>query len=446
MSAGTHPRGLHRLYLAEGATGTFFQTRLMLANAAASNAVRAVVSFLRPGQQPVRTIVALSGRVRHTLSPSAYTGLEAAEFSTVVETDHPIAADRTMTWDGTGYGAHTETAAPETSTTWYLAEGSTVIDFDLFYLLQNPQSTPVDATVRYLRPSGPPIVKPITLPPNSRTTIYVNDADPALVDTDVSGVIEASAPIVVERAMYASRGGRFFTLGTGAKGVTAPATEWFLAEGATGTFFDTYVLIANPSMNAANVEVRFMKPDGSVVTQTHGIAAQSRFSIYVDSVAGLENNAVATTVTSLNAVPIIVERAMYWPNGFFDYYEGHTSAGTTTTATRWLLAEGEAGGDRNAQTFVLIANTSSQPGQARVTTISDSETFAPPEERIVDLPPNSRTTVEMVSTPFPFARFATLVESLGVTPAPLVVEGAFYWSTGGLLWAAGSGVVATPLP
>ena len=24
-----------------------------------------------------------------------------------------------MTWDGTGYGAHTETAAPETSTTWY---------------------------------------------------------------------------------------------------------------------------------------------------------------------------------------------------------------------------------------------------------------------------------------------------------------------------------------
>ena len=36
--------------------------------------------------------------------------------------------------------------------------------------------------------------------------------------------------------------------------VTAPATRWFLAEGATGSFFDLYVLIANPGPTDALVE------------------------------------------------------------------------------------------------------------------------------------------------------------------------------------------------
>jgi hypothetical protein len=444
QSAGTHPRGLHKVYLAEGATGSFFQTRLALANASPVGAV--VVSFLRAGLAPVRTTVMSAGR--RTLSPTTFTGLEAAEFSTVVESEQPMVVDRTMMWDATGYGAHTETASPAPSTTWYLAEGSTVLDFDLFYLLQNPQSVAVDATIRYLRPvGGAPIVKPITLPPNSRTTVYVNDADAALGETDVSAVVEAPLPIVVERAMYASRGGKFLALGTVAKGITTPATEWFLAEGATGTFFDTYVLIANPTTDAASVRVRFLKPDGSVVTETHTVAAQSRFSIFVDSIAGLENTAVSTTVTSLNAVPLIVERAMYWPNGFFDYYEGHTSAGTTSTATRWLLAEGEVAGPLNGQTFVLIANTSSQAGQARLTTISDMEEQRPMNEQTIDLPPNSRTTVEIAPlSSLRRERFATLVESIGASPVPIVVEGAFYWSSGGLLWSAGSGVVATPIP
>ena len=47
--------------------------------------------------------------------------------------------------------------------------------------------------------------------------------------------------------MYASLPGQAFAAGHNSAGVTAPATRWFLAEGATGSFFDLYVLIANPS-------------------------------------------------------------------------------------------------------------------------------------------------------------------------------------------------------
>ena len=109
---------------------------------------------------------------------------------------------------------------------------------------------------------------------------------------------------------------------------------------------------------------QYAKPDGTIVTQTYTVRAHSRFSVYVDAIPGLENTAVATTLTSTNAVPIVAERAMYWPGGFFDYYEGHSSAGSTTTALEWVVSGGENGGADSARTFVLIANTASTAGRS----------------------------------------------------------------------------------
>ena len=39
--------------------------------------------------------------------------------------------------------------------------------------------------------------------------------------------------------------------------VPAGATSWFLAEGATGSFFTTFVLVGNPNPAAANVTMTF---------------------------------------------------------------------------------------------------------------------------------------------------------------------------------------------
>jgi hypothetical protein len=50
--------------------------------------------------------------------------------------------------------------------------------------------------------------------------------------------------------MYLSRGGILFEAGHESAGATAPATHWFFAEGATGPFFNTFVLIANVSPSA----------------------------------------------------------------------------------------------------------------------------------------------------------------------------------------------------
>ena len=59
----------------------------------------------------------------------------------MVQTSQELVVDRTMSWDATGYGSHSETAVRSPATTWYLAEGATIGGFSLFYLLQNPAAT-----------------------------------------------------------------------------------------------------------------------------------------------------------------------------------------------------------------------------------------------------------------------------------------------------------------
>jgi hypothetical protein len=449
QAAGTHPHGVVRRYLAEGVSNAFFDTDLALF--APGDNFASVVFRFQPEGAPERTLTMLAPLYgRRTVTASQIESMTTAPFATLIESDFPVVVDRTVRWDATGYGAHGETAVDAPATTWYLAEGSTSGDFELFYLLQNPGDAAVSATVRFLRPAPlPPVSRTYTLAPRARLTIPV-DGIPDLASTDVSGVVTATLPIVVERAMYLNRPGQPFAAGHGSAGIATPATSWFLAEGATGSFFELFVLIANPSAQAAAVRVDYLLPGGGTLSKAYAIAPESRFTIWVDDEqlpAGsgqrpLASTAVAMRVTSTNAVPIIVERSMWWPQPL--WYEAHNAPGTTVTGTRWALAEGFVGGPKQAETYVLIANTSAAAGTARVILYGENGMLG---FRDVALAPESRTNVA-ISSFFPGAigqPFSTIVESMGASPVPIVVERAMYESPGGVTWAAGTSVVATRL-
>jgi hypothetical protein len=249
-----------------------------------------------------------------------------------------------------------------------------------------------------------------------------------------------------------SAGGQVYGAGHESAGVTAPALSWFLAEGATGSFFDMFILIANPDpVNAATVDVSYLLSNGSTVAKTYPVAPNGRRTIYVDNEdfpGGklLANATLSTVLTSTNGVPIVVERAMWWPGGALGpWYEGHNSPGATTTGTAWALADGEVGGPAGASTYVLVANTGSAAGTIRVTVFvegggSDARTFP--------VAARSRFNVD-IGTVFGAAvansRMGILVESLGTTPAPIVIERAMYTNAGGRLWAAGTNALGTRL-
>ena len=86
--------------------------------------------------------------------------MASAAFSTLIEADVQVVADRTMSWDSTGYGGHAERGTLTRATsTWYLAEGATHGSFDLFYLIQNPGDVATTVEVKFLRlaPKAPVI-------------------------------------------------------------------------------------------------------------------------------------------------------------------------------------------------------------------------------------------------------------------------------------------------
>jgi hypothetical protein len=442
-------------YLAEGVASEFFDTRVVLANPGATPAA-ATLEFLREDGVTVSHSVVVPALGSRTVDTASVVGLAGHAFGTVVTADVPLAVDRTVSWhdrSGLTYGAHAETSLPGPATRWYLAEGATHSGFDLFYLLQNPSTIPVDVQVRYLRPSGPPLEKRYTVPARTRMNIWVDQETFGtanarwLADTDVSAIIDASAGVIVERAMYYTPGPLLFRAGHESAGVTSAATSWYLAEGATGPFFDLFLLVANPSDQAAEVAVTYLLPGGGTLRHTHRVGPLQRYTIWVDQEApALADTAVSMVVESTNGTPIVVERSMWWPGDSRAWTEAHNAPGTTVTGLAWAVADGEVSDDAAQRaTYYLVANPGAATAQVKVTLLFADGT--PVATRTFPVAAHSRFGVS-VRDEFPSAigkRFGALIESLGATPAPIVVERAMYADGGGERWAAGTNALATRL-
>ena len=461
-AAGTHPAGFYARYLAEGVNNAFFHSRVATANATSVPATTLMRFQRAQSEESPYTIFTVPGEARRLVFPSRFPGLAADSFGTVVESDVELAVDRQVFWDPFIHGSHAGTSVAAPRTQWYLAEGSTGGRFDLFYLLQNATAQPAEVRIRYLLPAGGPIEKTYVVAARRRVTVWVDDI-PELGNTDVSAVIESTnnVPIIVERAMYISSDRRPFEGGHNSAAVEAPATSWFLAEGATGTFFDTYVLLANPNPTGAVVQARYLLPDGTPIERSYEVGPNSRRTVWVDGEdPRLAATSVSTIVTSTNGVPIIAERSMWWPGpesaaanpAVFPivWGEAHNSPGSTVTATKWAVGDGDTGpAPLFTRTYLLVANTSSFAATVRVTLLSERD--FPPLRREYTLPANSRFTVD-VAAQFPetlttHTGYGAVVESLP-TPerAQIVVERAMYNNAAdGLFWAGGTNILATPV-
>lgn len=442
----SHPRGFTTRYLAEGATSSFFSTRIALANPSSESA-NVLLRFLRNDSVPTGHFVVLPPLSRRTVTVADVPGLQTAEFSTIVESDRAIVVDRSMSWDARGYGTHLETAVLAPAATWYLAEGATSDPFELFYLLQNPNESASRARVRFVLASGDEIERFYDVPAGTRVTVWVDQADPRLAAAELSGIVDvvSGAPIIVERAMYLSRPEAFFAAGHESAGTQTPSTQWYLAEGATGPYFDTFVLVLNPTDTTANVRVQYLLGNGVPVVKSYVIGPRRRATIWVDvEDARLADTGFGAVVETTNGVPIVVERSMWWPSG--NWQEAHSARASRVTSRRWGLAEGESGGIFAAQTFVLISNVSTFSTSINISVLFEDRAAI---TRTISLGPSSRYALSVPDL-FPEAagrRFSTLVESGGGQPGQLVVEQAIYTTpTGGPTWGAGAAEGATPLP
>ena len=439
---GRHPNGVHMRYFAEGSTG-YFDTSVGVLNLSETETAHVAIALLNEAGGVVSHRFTLAPRERQTVSINEVLGISAA-VAIVVESDVPVAADRWMTWGPTGIGASLDSGAPAPATTWYFAEGATG-PFLLYYLFENPGMTPATVTMRYLIEGRPPVTTTHMLPPQSRTTIPVNQDDPALAIASVGSVITSNVPIFAERAMYVNAGGALGG-GSASAGSNQLATQWYFGEGSTGPFFQCFLSLLNPGATDATATVTYHMSDGSTASKAYHVPAGGRRTVYFNgeaetdpALASLATGPVWFTVNSTQ--PILGERAMWWRD--WPWYEGHSAPGNTMSALSWAVPEGRDGGATLEQTYVLIGNTTTTPGQVRLTLIPDTGAAS---TREMPIAAGERLTVNIGNLfGLTEARFSVIVESIGTTPVPLAVDYARYRSVNGVPFSGGGAAPAVPM-
>ena len=215
---------------------------------------------------------------------------------------------------------------------WVLPEGATNF-FTERLALANPGPVPATVDVKYLLKSGGPISRRYQVPGLGRISVDVNEV---VTSAEVSAVIESvTGGVVAERSMFWGAG--WYGGHTG-KALRESRTQWFLAEG-EASFFDTYILLANPNAEPATVTIDFLREHPPTVRGVYKMAPNSRLSVFANEVPELVGEAFSASVSSDK--PINVERAMYFtqPGGAF-WTGGHEAAAVPAPATDWFVAEG----------------------------------------------------------------------------------------------------------
>jgi hypothetical protein len=434
--------------LPEGSTGTFFSTDLLIANPS-DDTVETNVQFLTESSGPI----AIGSQL---LPPKSRTTIKVDDipdmtnlgaFSSLVTSvsGTPLVVEHSMFWDSTSYGSHGASAIEGPRNKFLFGEGAQGF-FETFLLLANPNGVAAEATVSFLREGGMPVIRPFTLPPNSRTSVGAGTI-PELVNTSFSIAVDSTLPIVAERSMYfgsSAFGQRLFEGGHDSPGVPIATTQWNFAEGASGSFFETFFLMGNAGSRTANVTFKYQLPGGGTVSTNHSVAPFGRLTVN----AATDSPQLANTAFSLAMVsdePITAERSMYWGRtATAPWIEAHNVFGVNEPATRWGLAEGRTGFDRAFQTYILIGNSSNSASNVRVTFLRAGG--GPTIEKLYTIPANSRFNVD-VSTMAPELanqEFGAIVEV--IAGAPVIVERALYSNSGGVLFAAGTASPAVRLP
>lgn len=450
FQAGSHPRGFFRRHFAEGATSTFFDSVVALLNpnpalSGTLGQARTLLSFQKSDGSVIREYVSVPPEAQRLINTKAVPGLATAEFSMLAESDLPIAPDRTMKWDVPNhYGAHSHAGVAAPGLSWQFAEGATTGAFSVFYLLQNPHSTlsaSVTATFRF--PDSSTYSMPLTVPAHSRYNLWANSV-PQLVNKEFAATFSVTngVPVVVDRAMYLTSGGLTFRAGHASAGAPVAATTWYLAEGSVTAFFDSFLLIANPNASSATATVTYYLSSGSPVVKQYVIGANSRFNVWVDN-AGVQppGSQFSFGAKVVGTLPLVVERAVWWPTAYGSWYEGAGEFGSIVTGGKWATADGFVQTSASFATYVLITNPTTTAGSVKVSALTStgqkySQTYG--------IGAQARLTVDMGTLVPSGTRFGVFVESLG---PQIVVERSSYWSASptGQFWEAGHTSLATKI-
>jgi hypothetical protein len=392
----------YEYFLAEGCTAYGFETWVLVAN---PNDVPATVdiSYFTDNGPVNKDPVTVPAHSRLTVNASS--DIWAMNAGVRVGSDWPVYVERAMYWNDRAEG-HDSIGTATGSTDWYVADGHTADGFETWIEILNPEPADCTARLTYVTPGGTVPGPSVVVPGYARKTVFVADT---VNNSDVSTHVTSDRPVVVERSMYwnGRRGG------SGSNAVKVPAQDWYLAEGATHSGFETYVLLLNPGATNTTANLEFMTSKGTVKKDV-SVPAGTRQTVKLNNIVPGQD--VSTHVHS--DVPIVAERSMLWPvpGG----RAGHATVGMTAPATEIFMPEGCT--TYGFDTWLLLENPGTATSSVSVWAMTEGG-----EQRIatVELAGSSRKTLKLNDY------YQGNLSIRVVSSQPICAERSVYWNNKG---------------
>jgi hypothetical protein len=302
---------------------------------------------------------------------------------------------------------------------FYFAGGLTTATEHAFVALLNPHAQTATARLTFYFENGQTAVRDIPLAAHAQKVVSVAD----LQGPSGTFGLYVRANRSVTAQITTARDGRDGDALLGNSGLGA---TWYLAEGYTGLTFHETVSILNPDPAApATVQLRLL-PLGGGPAKVAPVTVAAHTNGVVDINSLLPGQSVSIVATSDR--PVVVERTLtFGPGGY-----GMTSrAGTETTATSWLFAEGTT--VNRFQTYLTILDPGAAP--ATVTASFYAGDGASLGSRTLVVPAASRANLRLNDS-LSVSGIASVVTS----DQPVVVERPEYFGSPNAAGIAGSDV------
>ncbi|MBU4234695.1 MAG: exo-alpha-sialidase [Proteobacteria bacterium] len=189
-------------YFAEGSTQAGFEEWITIQNPNNEDA-KLKFKYMTSTGEIIEKDKDVSKRSRYTVDVPMDAG-KGKDISVEITSDLPVVCERPMyfNYKGKWAGGTDVMGAITLSDTFYIAEGTTIENFDTYYTAANPSNESVVITVKYMFGDGKTEEKDYTIEAHSRLTINVNSEVGG--GKDVSSEIKTSggSKIMVERPMY----------------------------------------------------------------------------------------------------------------------------------------------------------------------------------------------------------------------------------------------------
>jgi hypothetical protein len=156
-------------------------------------------------------------------------------------------------------------------------------------------------------------------------------------------------------------------------GATTPATDYYLAEGATGyqTGFTTFVLVQNPQNTPTNVMLTYQTQKGEVPGPIFDMPPNSRKTVRVNDRVPPDTD-VSTKVHG--SQPIVAERSMYWCTYPGTGLAMHDSVGVDAPHSNWYMSDGGAQTmPEGKETWTLVQNPGPTPVEVKISYLKNRD-------------------------------------------------------------------------